>query len=81
MSVKQSELEERTRLSPWPIKEPEQYAYVYSAATGDRYDGIVEMVKELGGRWTSDGKYIIDEFGDIRSEREYRRDMEVVSHG
>lgn len=69
------------RQSGLTIKSPEEYAYEYSSVTGKRYVGIVEMVEELGGRWTSDGKFIIDEFGDIRSEREYREVMEVVSNG
>lgn len=79
MSVKQSELEERTRLSMWPIKEPEPYAYVYSAVTGKRYDDLIDMVAEEGCRWM--GNKIVDEYGDIRSEWEYRRDMEVASYG
>ena len=81
MSVKQIELEERTRLKPWPIKEPEEYAYIYSAVTGDRYDDIVDMVEKIGGRWSEDGTKVIDEFGDVWSEKRFREVMEVSSYG
>ena len=55
----------------------EEYESIESSVTGKRYDDIVDMVKQQNCRWSEDFKFVIDEFGEIRSEKEYREVMGV----
>lgn len=54
-----------------------EYEYIESAVTGKRYDDIVDMVKQQGCRWSEDGKWVIDEFGDYYTEKKYLEIMEA----
>lgn len=56
-----------------------KHVYLESKVTGKWYCDIVCMVIAEGARW--EGDYIRDDFGNLFTIAQWKRDREVIEHG